>query len=77
MIFIDIGFDIRSTSSKMWKDEAKSKAAIESFSSDTAKLWNNAPLTIKKCTNSKQYQKGNKTLLQIYRNVAMILSKME
>ena len=39
--------ELRPSSIKIWKDEAKSMAAKVSFSRDTAKLWNNAPEVIK------------------------------
>ena len=38
---------MRPNTTKIWKDTAKSKAASESFSIDTAKVWNNAPAEIK------------------------------
>ena len=38
---------LRLSSVKIWKDDARSKAASESFSRDCAKLWNNAPANIK------------------------------
>ena len=41
------GRSIRATTEKKWKDTAKSKAGEMSCSRDAAKLWNNAPLTIK------------------------------
>ena len=37
---------IRPSSIKQWKDESSSTAARISFSRDTAKLWNNAPVAI-------------------------------
>ena len=42
----DFGRKIRSTSIKIWKHEANTKAASESFSRGTAKLWNNAPMKV-------------------------------
>ena len=39
--------EMRSTTVKLWKDEARTRAASESISRDCAKLWNNAPTTIK------------------------------
>ena len=41
---------VRSTTTKKWKDYALSKAARESISIDCAKLWNNAPDSIKNAT---------------------------
>ena len=38
---------IRNSSIKVWKDDAKTKAAKLSFSRDSARLWNNASDTIK------------------------------
>ena len=38
---------IRTSSIKLWKDDAKTVAAKLSFSSDTARLWNMAPEAIK------------------------------
>ena len=38
---------LRPTSIKMWKDNAKTKTATNSFSIDTAKIWNNCPEVIK------------------------------
>ena len=36
---------------KIWKDSAKSKTGTNSFSIDTAKLWNNCPEVIKLATS--------------------------
>ena len=38
---------MRITTVKLWKDEARTRAASESISRYRAKLWNNAPTTIK------------------------------
>ena len=38
---------LRPSSIKLWKDNAKTKAGQNSFSVDTAKLWNNCPDVIK------------------------------
>ena len=38
---------MRQNTTKLWKDSAKSKAASERFSIDTARLWNIAPFEIK------------------------------
>ena len=38
---------LRPTSLKIWKDNAKTKTGTNSFSIDTAKLWNNCPEEIK------------------------------
>ena len=43
----DGGRQIRTSSIKIWKDDSKSKAASESVSRDSAKLWNSAPESIK------------------------------
>ena len=39
--------EVRVSSLKAWKDDAKSGAAKMSFSRDTARIWNTAPSTIK------------------------------
>ena len=44
---------IRPTSIKQWKDSANLKCAQESFTIDTAKLWNHAPTNI---INAKSLQ---------------------
>ena len=41
---------VRSGTSKLWNDEARTTAAKISFSRDMAKLWNNAPTTITNAT---------------------------
>ena len=38
---------LRPTSIKIWKDNAKTKTGTNSFSIDTAKIWNNCPEAIK------------------------------
>ena len=38
---------LRPSSIKIWKDTAKTKVGSESFSIDTAKLWNNCPEIVK------------------------------
>ena len=38
---------LRPSSLKIWKDSAKSKSGTNSFSIDTAKIWNNCPEVIK------------------------------
>ena len=38
---------LRPTSIKRWKDTAKTKTGTNSFSIDTAKIWNNCPEAIK------------------------------
>ena len=38
---------MRPTTTITWKDSAKTKAANESISIDSARLWNNAPPDIK------------------------------
>ena len=42
---------LRPESIKIWKDSAKSKTGTNSFSIDTAKLWNNCPEVIKLATS--------------------------
>ena len=51
---IDTGRDIRTTSIKEWKDDCKTKAASESVSRDTARLWNKAPKVIKEAHSLNQ-----------------------
>ena len=51
---INIGREIRTTSIKEWKDDCKTKAASESVSRDTARLWNNAPTVIKEARTLNQ-----------------------
>ena len=41
---------IRTSSIKMWKDDAKTMAAKVSFSRDCARLWNNCPVSITQAT---------------------------
>ena len=43
---MDNGRSVRPNTTKLWKDHAKTKAASESFSIDSAKLWNNAQAEI-------------------------------
>ena len=38
---------VRQTTTKQWKDSAKTKAASESLSIDAERLWNNATVEIK------------------------------
>ena len=61
------GRNIRPSSIKVWKDDAKSKAASESVSRDTAKLWNNAPIALKNAPNlscaKREIKKYCKSLL--------------
>ena len=38
---------VRATTTKKWKDFALTKAARESIGIDCAKLWNNAPISVK------------------------------
>ena len=45
------GRAVRESTVKLWKDGTKSATAKESFLRDAAKLWNNAPLSVKN-TNS-------------------------
>ena len=40
------GREVRTSTTKIWKDHAKSKAASESIGLYAAKLWNNAPISI-------------------------------
>ena len=42
---------LRTNSIRIWKDTANSKAGINSFCMDTAKLWNNCPVEIKNATS--------------------------
>ena len=42
------------TAIKEWKDDCKTKAASESVSRDTARLWNNAPTVIKEARTLNQ-----------------------
>ena len=42
---------VRTTTTKNWKDVAKLKCAQESFTIDTARLWNRAPLAITNATS--------------------------
>ena len=58
---------IRTSSTKQWKDDAKSVAAKISFSRDSAKLWNPAPDAIKLATSiftaKKEIKKYCKTFI--------------
>ena len=38
---------VRPTTTRKWNQDAKTSAAKESFSKNAAKLWNNAPITVK------------------------------
>ena len=40
---IETGRAVRTTTTKEWKDDYKSKAASENVSRDMARLWNSAP----------------------------------
>ena len=44
---IETGRAVRTTTSKEWKDDYKSKAASENVSRYMARLWNSAPTSIK------------------------------
>ena len=44
---IETGRAVRTTTTKEWKDDFKSKAASENVSRDMARLWNSAPTSIK------------------------------
>ena len=39
--------ELRPTSIRIWKEDGRTDAARESFSRNTAKIWNQAPMTIK------------------------------
>ena len=39
--------EVRATTMKLWKDDTRVAVAKESFVRDAAKLWNNAPSSIK------------------------------
>ena len=39
--------ELRPTSIRIWKEDGRTSAARESFSRNTAKIWNQAPMTIK------------------------------
>ena len=43
---VETGRAVRTTSLKEWRDDSKSKAASESVSRDTVRLWNSAPTSI-------------------------------
>ena len=47
---LESGRTVRPSTTKMWKDSSKSKAASESISIDSARLWNCAPADIKNAT---------------------------
>ena len=47
----DLDRSTRPNTTKLWKDSAKTKAARESMGIDCARLWNNAPSTIKMAAN--------------------------
>ena len=51
---------MRQNTTKLWKDSAKSKAANESFSIDTARLWNNASSEIKNAPTLGRAKSGIK-----------------
>ena len=53
--------ELRPSSIKLWKDDAKSVAAKISFSRDTAKLWNNATDVIKNAKTLKTAKKEIKS----------------
>ena len=58
----DGGRTVRATTTRVWKDISKTKAASESISRDCAKLWNSAPETI---TNAPNLY-GAKRMIKIY-----------
>ena len=58
----DGGREIRMSSIKMWKDDSKSRAASESMSRDTARLWNTVPDSIK----TAKTLCGAKRLIKLY-----------
>ena len=53
---------MRMSSIKMWKDDSKSRAASESMSRDTARLWNTVPGSIK----TAKILCGAKRLIKLY-----------
>ena len=53
---------MRMSSIKMWKDDSKSRAASESMSRDTARLWNTVPDSIK----TAKTLCGAKRLIKLY-----------
>ena len=53
----DGGRIVRTNTTKIWKNDAKSTAAKVSFSRDTAKLWNIAPSIRKNATTLSSAKK--------------------
>ena len=58
--------ELRPTSTRIWKEDGKSCAASESFTRNTAKVWNQAPISIKNSATltiaKKQIKKYCKTM---------------
>ena len=57
--------ELRPSSVKLWKDDAKSVAAKVSFSRDTAKLWNNASEGIKNAISLNTAKKEIKSFCRL------------
>ena len=55
------GREVRSTTVKLWKEHTKVSNAKESFIRDTAKLWNNAPMSVK---NAKSMNLAKKEIVK-------------
>ena len=43
---VETGREVRPSTSRMWNEDSQTRAAKESFSRDTAKLWNMAPIAL-------------------------------
>ena len=52
--------ELRPTSIRLWREDGKSSAARESFSRNTAKIWNQAPITVKETRTLNQAKKAVK-----------------
>ena len=50
--------ELRPSSIRLWKETGKSSAACESFSRNTAKIWNQAPKSIKEAMTLAQAKKS-------------------
>ena len=60
--------NIRSTTTKKWKDFGVSKAARESVSIDCAKLWNHAPDSIKNTPFLSRAKKRSSYFVKLYKS---------
>ena len=62
------GREVRPPTVKLWKDDTRVTNAKESFLRDAAKLWNNAPLSVK---NAKTIYLAKKEIVKYCKTIAI------